>query len=80
METDKDTIEVMGKQFLKCQQEDCQWNIGWLGGHDCIEGPGKGTRICNLGASAIIEADAVPPSNCHQPYAVLDMARAELHF
>jgi hypothetical protein len=36
MESKKDTIDVMGKQFLKCQQEDCEWNIGWLGG---IAGP-----------------------------------------
>jgi hypothetical protein len=79
-ETSKDTIEVAGKKFLKCQEEDCQWNIGWLGGNDWTEEPGKGTRICNLGVKAIIEAEAVPPNECPQPAAVLELARTEFQF
>ena len=76
----RDTVEVMGKKFLKCSQEHCQWNIGWLGGHDWTEGMGKGTRVCNLGATAIIEANAVPPAECQQPSAVFELARAEFEF
>lgn len=76
----KAIVEVMGKKFLKCSQEHCQWNIGWLGGHDWIEETGKGTRVCNLGAKAIIEANAVPPAECQQPYAVLELARGEFEF
>jgi hypothetical protein len=80
MEDGRDTVEIMGKRFLKCQQEACEWNIGWLGGYDWTEEPGKGTRLCNLGAKAMIEADAVPPNHCRQPSAVLKVARAELEF
>lgn len=72
-----DTVEIMGKKFLKCQQEDCEWNIGWNGGYGWTEDPGKGTRICNLGSRAVIEADAVPPDICQQPTAVIEMACAE---
>ena len=80
MELSKDTMDVMGKQFLKCQQEDCEWNIGWLDERGWTEEPGKGTRICNLGAGAMIEADAVPPDNCQQSSAVLKLARDEFEF
>jgi hypothetical protein len=76
----KDTIEIMGKKFLKCRQEYCQWNIGWLGGPDWTEETGKGTRVCNLGAKAIVEANAVPPAECQQPSAVLELASAEFEF
>lgn len=79
-EMSKDTIEVAGKKFLKCQEENCQWNIGWLGGNDWTEKPGKGTRICNLGVKAIIETEAVPPDVCPQTSAVLELARAEFQF
>jgi hypothetical protein len=72
------TVEVLGKKFLKCQQQDCEWNIGWLGGYKWTRETGKGTRICNFGLKAIIEADAGPPDICQQPTAVLEMARAEL--
>ena len=80
MKGKSDAVEIMGKKFLKCQQEDCEWNIGWLGwlgGLDWTEKPGKGTRICNLGARARIEANAVPPDDCQQSSAVLKLARAE---
>ena len=80
MEPNKDTMEVMGKQFLKCQQEDCEWNIGWLGGNNWVEESGKGTRICNLGVKAMIETEAVPPDECPQASAVLELARAEFQF
>ena len=70
------TVEVLGKKFLKCQQQDCEWNIGWLGGYEWTREPGKGTRICNFGLKAIINAEAVPPDICQQPTAVLKMARA----
>ena len=80
MESNKDTMEVMGKQFLKCQQEDCEWNIGWLGGNSWAEKSGKGTRICNLGVKAMIETEAVPPDECLQASAVLELARAEFRF
>jgi hypothetical protein len=72
-----DTVEVMGKKFLKCHQQDCEWNVGWLGGRKWTEEPGKGIRICNLGAKAIIKTDAVPPDICQQPAVVIEMARAE---
>lgn len=72
-----DTVEIIGNKFLKCQQEDCQWNIGWLGNSDWTKEKGKGTRICNLGARAMIEAKALPPDDCQQSSAVLKLARAE---
>ncbi len=75
-----DTTEIRGMQFLRCRQEHCQWNIGWLGGHDWTEEPDRGTRICNLGAKAIIEVDAVPPDECHQASAVFELARSEFQF
>ena len=71
------TVEVMGKKFLKCQQQDCEWNIGWLEGRDWTEEPDQGIRICDLGARAMIEASAVPPNDCHQPSAVLELVRTE---
>jgi hypothetical protein len=77
MEPEKDTVEVMGKKFLRCQQEDCEWNVGWLGGYDWTEEPGKGTRICNLGARAILDTKAEPPDDCQQSSAVYDLACAE---
>lgn len=80
MESNKDTMEVMGKQFLKCQKEDCEWNIGWLGGNTWAEESGSGTRICNLGVKAMIEAEVVPPDECPQASAVLELARAEFQF
>lgn len=80
MKAKSDTVEIMGKKFLKCQQEGCEWNIGWLEGHEWIEEPGMGIRICNLGARAMIEANATPPDNCHQPSAVLKLAHAEFEF
>ena len=80
MESKKDTIEVMGKQFLKCQQEDCEWNIGWLGGNSWTEESGRGTRICNLGVKAMIETEAAPPDECPRASAVLELARAEFRF
>lgn len=49
MESSKNIMEIIGKQFLKCQQEDCEWNTGWLGGNSWAEESGKGTRVCNLG-------------------------------
>jgi len=78
MKAKSDTVEIMEKKFLKCQQEDCEWNIGWLGERGWTEEPGKGTRLCNLGARAMIEADAVPPDNCQQSSAVLKLSRDEL--
>ena len=73
----RDTVEVMGRKFLRCQQEDCEWNIGWLGGYEVTHAPGKGTRICNLGASAIVLDKAKTPDFCEQPSAVYELARAE---
>ena len=72
-----DTAEIMGKKFLKCQQQNCEWNIGWLREREWTEEPGMGTRICNLGARALIDADAAPPDICQQPTAVIEMACAE---
>jgi hypothetical protein len=79
-EMSEHTIEVLGKRFLKCQEENCEWNIGWLGGNDWTEKPCKGTRICNLGVKAIIETETVPPGECPQPSTVLELARAEFQF
>lgn len=71
------TVEIIGKRFLKCKKEDCEWNIGWLGGYDWTEEVGRGTRICNLGAGAIIMDKARPPCNCLQTSAVFELARTE---
>jgi hypothetical protein len=71
-----ETIEIRGKKFLRCQEEGCEWNIGWLG-DDWIEESGRGVRICNLGARAMIEAKAKPPSNCSKSSAVFELARTE---
>ena len=77
METERDTVKITGKSFLKCPQEACQWNVGWLGKLDWTEEPGKGTRICNLGARAMFEDNASPPDDCQQWQCVLEMARNE---
>ena len=76
METERAMVEITGKRFLKCSQEACKWNVGWLGGLDWTEEPGKGTRLCNLGARAMIENNAIP-DDCQQWQAVLELARAE---
>ena len=80
MKAKSDTVEVMGKKFLKCQQEDCEWNIGWHGGLVWTEEPGKGTRICNFGARAMVEAKTAPPDNCPQSSKVVKMAHDEIKF
>ena len=77
MKNEANLIEVMGTELLKCQQEDCEWNVGWLGGYEWTEKPGKGTRVCNLGAKAMIETKAMPPADCQQPSAVIELARSE---
>jgi hypothetical protein len=77
MEAERDTIEIMGKQFLKCQQEACEWNFGWLDGLNWTEKPGSGIRICNLGAKAMLEKNTPPPDDCQQWRSVLELARAE---
>jgi len=77
METERDTVDISDRRFLKCQQEACKWNIGWLDGLDWTEEPGKGTRLCNLGARALLEDNALPPDDCQQWQAVLELARAE---
>ena len=74
------TVQIMGIKFLKCQQENCEWNVGWLGGTNWTQERGTGTRICNLGAKAMIEADAVPPDHCLLSAEVLDTALAEFEF
>jgi len=77
MEVKRDTVEIIGRRFLKCQQEACEWNVGWIGGLEWTEEAGKGTRLCNLGAIAMIEDNAMPPDDCQQWSAVLELARAE---
>lgn len=74
------TIEIMGKQFLRCERHDCEWNVGWLGGLEWTEDRSGGTRVCNLGAKAIIETKAIPPVSCPQPKAVFELAYAEVDF
>ena len=80
MKEKSDTVEIMGKKFLKCQQEDCEWNIGWHCGLDWTEEPGKSTRICNLGARAMVDANAAPPDNCPQSSMVVKMVHDECEF
>ncbi len=77
MKAKLETVEIIGRKFLRCQEEGCQWNVGWLGGYDWTKEPGKGTRLCNLGAKAMIETNAAPPHNCPQPSAVFKLAHAE---
>lgn len=77
MDNSGKTVHIMGTKFLKCQQENCEWNIGWLGGNDWTEERGIGTRICNLGAKAMIEAGALPPDHCQRSAEVLKTALAE---
>ncbi|MBL7124870.1 MAG: hypothetical protein ISS51_02090 [Dehalococcoidales bacterium] len=77
MKAKLEIVKIIGKKFLRCQEEDCRWNIGWLGGYDWTEEPGKGVRVCNLGARAMIEDDAAPPQNCSQPSAVFELAHTE---
>ena len=80
MKVKTDTIEIMGMKFLRCLQENCDWNIGWLGERDWIEEPGRGIRICNLGAQAMIEANVVPPDDCQQSSTVMELAHGEFEF
>lgn len=77
MGTESNTVEITGKRFLKCPQESCEWNIGWLGELDWTEEMGKGTRVCNLGAKAMLEDYALPPDDCQQWRWVLELARTE---
>jgi hypothetical protein len=77
METGKNTVEIMGKRFLKCPQESCEWNVGWLGELSWTKKAGKGTRLCNLGARAMLEDNALPPDDCQQWQLVLKLARTE---
>jgi hypothetical protein len=35
------TVYIMGKKFLECPHENCEWNIGWLGGIDWTEERGN---------------------------------------
>ena len=77
MKIDTETVMIMGKSFLKCQRETCEWNIGWLAGLEWTEESGLGTRICNLGARAMLEDNALPPDDCPQFQAVLELARNE---
>jgi hypothetical protein len=74
------TVYIMGKKFLECPHENCEWNIGWLGGIDWTEERGAGTRSCDLGANAMINKNAFPPDNCPHPANVIEMARAEFEF
>jgi hypothetical protein len=74
------TVHIMGIKFLKCQQENCEWNVGWLEGTNWTQERGAGTRIFNLEAKAMIEADAFPPHHCLLPAEVLDTVLAEFEF
>jgi hypothetical protein len=71
------TVHIKGVKFLMCQHENCEWNIGWLGGIDWTEERGFGTRICNLGVKAMIEANALPPDYCQLSAEVVEMAYSE---
>ena len=73
----ENTVRILGRKFLKCQQQACEWNIGWLEGWDWTEEPDQGIRICNLGARAMIEVNAMPPNDCPQPSAVLELVRTQ---
>jgi hypothetical protein len=77
MDNNSKTVKIIGIEFLTCQQEYCEWNVGWLGGTDWTEEPGSGTRICNLGAKAMIETGAVPPDHCQRSTEVLEVALSE---
>ena len=80
VDTNGKTVYIMGKKFLKCQHKDCEWNIGWLGGVDWTGERGDGTRSCNLGANAMINANAFPPDYCQHSIEVVEMARDEFEF
>jgi hypothetical protein len=77
MDNNNRTIKIMGIEFLTCQQEYCEWNVGWLGGTDWTEQRDSGTRICNLGAKAMIETGAVPPDHCQRSTEVLEAVFSE---
>ena len=77
MDEERDIVEITGKRFLKCPQEACEWNVGWLDGLDWTEEPGKGIRICNLGVRAMLEDNTLPPDDCQQWQSVLELARNE---
>jgi hypothetical protein len=79
-DTNRTTVYIMEKKFLKCQHEDCEWNIGLLGGIDWTEERGAGTRSCNLGANAMINENTFPPDNCQHSVKVIEMACAEFEF
>lgn len=76
----EDTIEIMAREFLKCEQCDCDWNVGWLGGLEWTDEQAGGTRVCNLGAKAMIEEKAIPPVTCPRPNAVFELAFREVEF
>jgi len=70
-----ETVEINSINFLRCDKEDCKWNIGWLSGSDWTVKPGRGTRLCNLGAKDMIVDKAKPPDNCLQPSNIFELAR-----
>jgi hypothetical protein len=54
-----DTVEIYGVTFLKCEKEDCDWNIGYTpydlnrSGLEFTYRSGTGVRVCNFGCKAL---------------------------
>jgi hypothetical protein len=53
------TVEVYGRVFLRCDKEDCAWNVGYTP-HDLnrhglwfTARKGTGVRLCNFGLKAL---------------------------
>ena len=55
-----DTIDVRGIRLLKCDKEDCRWNVGYTPcdfnrvGIEFTSRAGAGTRVCNFGRRALV--------------------------
>lgn len=54
-----DSIDIYGTRFLRCEKDDCRWNIGYTPGDlnrfglEFTLRPGVGARVCNFGPKAL---------------------------
>ncbi len=66
------TIELYGVKFLKCEKEDCDWNIGYTPrdknrfGLEFTFREGPGTRVCNFGSKAFAYGRSIPGGCPHK--------------
>ena len=65
-----DLVEINGKRFLKCNREDCQWNLRYVSGTEKA-------RVCNYGVFAF-SVKGEMPKNCPHLVALSSLITTEL--